>query len=150
MSRLRYSIVCWNFYARYWLILISSCSLKCNKTHKAESHCTGTKPSSNLVQPPAAVSEPPASSSSSRFEKLLQDPQIQYYLSHESLKVHLRAVYEILNNPQLSGEQTSDGRRSVALKKLRELRVGGIESNELVEEFVCRVLDLLDEDEMNS
>lgn len=45
----------------------------------------------------------------------------------------------------MSGEHSTEGRRAVALKKLRELRIGGREENELVEEFVGRVLYLLDE-----
>lgn len=122
--------------------------MKCFKTHKADSNCTGSKASSST---PKTDTEKPSTTpitlttSNSRFEILLQDPQIKYFLGHESLKIHLKAIFEIMNNPRLSGEQSSDGRRSVALKKLRELRAGGLEENELVEEFVCRVLDLLDE-----
>lgn len=81
------------------------------------------------------------------FERLLLDEGIRYYLKQESLRVHLRTIFEILNEPTISGQQSSEARRRVALKKLRELRMGGREENIFVEEFVNRVLELLNNDD---
>lgn len=91
--------------------------------------------------------DPEESSKNTVFERLLRDDGIRYYLKQESLRVHLRTISEILNDSKVSGEQSSEARRKVALKKLRELRMGGREENVLVEEFVERVLELLNDDD---
>lgn len=99
------------------------------------------------MQPPPATTDTPSATpdnSNAKFETLLADPQIQYFLKQESLRIHLKSIFDILENSRLSNEHSAEGRRAVALKKLRELRVGGREANELVEEFVLRVLELLD------
>jgi hypothetical protein len=76
---------------------------------------------------------------------LLRDEKLAYYLKFESLRLNLTAICNILQDPQLSGEESMEGRRDIALRKLRDLRVGGREANELVEEFATRLLELLDE-----
>lgn len=78
----------------------------------------------------------------SGYEKLINDDIIKSMLRYPALKVHLNTVYTLLTDSQVSGEMTDDGRRTVALKKLRELRKGGREENELVEDFVTRVLQI--------
>lgn len=128
----------------------NSCSVACSKAHKLK--CAGNDKST--AEPPKAAPTTSASDAlagtrfsdaptDSPFSKLLEDEQIAYYLRFDSLKVHLRSLCEILNDPKVSGEDTTEGRREVALHKLRELRVGGKESNELVEEFATRVVELL-------
>ena len=143
------------------------CSLVCFKVHKescqppqqqqepqreqqqsaASSEKTDQTPKAE--QSTIATAGPEDSGKNAVFERLLRDDGIKYYLKQESLRVHLRTISDILNDPKVSGEQSSEARRRVALKKLRELRMGGREENVLVEEFVERVLELLDDDDDN-
>ncbi|KAK9238806.1 hypothetical protein V1525DRAFT_357545 [Lipomyces kononenkoae] len=74
----------------------------------------------------------------------MNDEQIRVMLQSPTLQHHLVSVHEILNDPALSSETTAEGRYDVALKKFRELRAGGNESNIEVEEFVGRVLSVLE------
>lgn len=78
-----------------------------------------------------------------KFEDVLRDEQIQSMLKIKSLQFHLSTIMKILNDPQLTNESTTEGRREIANKKLCNLRIGGIEENELIEDFVSRVLTLL-------
>ena len=118
----------------------SSCTLECYKSHKPSCQPSDTNDQSQHV-PKQAQS---VIDDGSPFDRILEDPQIQYYLKFPSLKHHLSAIISILTDQQVSGEYTAEGRQYVALKKLRELRKGGREENELVEEFVLRVLELLE------
>lgn len=72
----------------------------------------------------------------------LQDGALRQMLKQRSLREHLGVVARILEDSSVSGEATADGRWAVALKKLREMRKGGREQNELVEDFVQRVVAL--------
>ncbi|KAJ8102451.1 hypothetical protein POJ06DRAFT_244676, partial [Lipomyces tetrasporus] len=74
----------------------------------------------------------------------MNDQVIKDMLRSPTLQHHLVSVHEILSYPAVSGETTIEGRHDVALKKFRELRAGGTEDNIEVEEFVGRVLDILE------
>lgn len=78
----------------------------------------------------------------SPFDKILQDETIQDYLKYPSLRMHLTTVAKLLRDPKFANEMTIEGRKDIALKKIRGLRVGGREENELVEEFINRFLEL--------
>ncbi|KAK9367555.1 hypothetical protein V1509DRAFT_626300 [Lipomyces kononenkoae] len=79
-----------------------------------------------------------------QYACLMNDELIRAMLQSPTLQHHLVSVHEILRDPALSGEPTAEGRYDVALKKFRELRAGGNESNIEVEEFVGRVLSILE------
>ncbi|ODV96223.1 hypothetical protein PACTADRAFT_49609 [Pachysolen tannophilus NRRL Y-2460] len=82
------------------------------------------------------------------FQKLLNDPKIKALLQEKTLRFHLTVLFKILNDPKiLSKEYDKENRLEIANKKLVNLRVKGIEENELVEEFCCRVIELLEEDD---
>lgn len=121
------------------------CSLVCFKSHKTEKPCSGKR---EITEPVKAVESqskvPETGLDSSKFDILLRDEKIMYFLRQDSLKIHLKTIFEILKNPTLSGEHSTEMRREVALKRLKELRIGGEEQNELVEEFASRVLELLE------
>lgn len=78
-----------------------------------------------------------------RFERVLQDEQIRTMLKIKSLQFHLSTILKILSDLQLTNEPTVDGRREIANKKLCNLRAGGVEENEVIEDFVLRVLVLM-------
>lgn len=89
----------------------------------------------------------PVADTGSRFERLLSDPAISAMLRLKPLQVHLAVLIKILLDPAVTNEATPSARMEVANMKLCELRMGGPEENELVEEFVGRVVHLLDTDE---
>ncbi len=76
--------------------------------------------------------------------KIVNDEKIRYYLQYPGLQFHLATIYRFLVDPQAAGEVTDEARRAIALKKLKELRIGGDEQNELIEEFCQRILELLE------
>ncbi|KAK9378360.1 uncharacterized protein V2V93DRAFT_376020 [Kockiozyma suomiensis] len=71
-------------------------------------------------------------------------------LKSKTLQHHLLTIQQFLVDPKLANEHTVEGRRVVALKKLRELRAGGVENNIEVEEFVLHVLDLMERNRAGS
>jgi zinc finger HIT domain-containing protein 3 len=120
--------------------IIEYCGIDCFKEHKET-----CQPVEQVQSKDKIVADQQIESSEQRtFDRILQDEQIKYYLRFDSLKYHLTGVYKLFTDPALSAEQTREGRKAVALKKLRNLRAGGTEENQLVEEFVVRVIELLD------
>ncbi|VVT46683.1 uncharacterized protein SAPINGB_P001335 [Magnusiomyces paraingens] len=79
-----------------------------------------------------------------RFEAVIRDEQIQALLRYDALRFHLKNLFSLQTDAKHAGENTAEGRRAVALRKLTELRVGGLEANELVEEFCERVMAILE------
>lgn len=125
------------------------CSLACFKTHKTE--CAGE---SAPEAPPVPQKEEEDASAEqdvvavdARYEAVARDPAIQALLRHDALRFHLRYLFSLLSDAAHAGEGSAEGRRAVALRKLTELRVGGLEANELVEEFCARAAALLEEQE---
>ena len=82
----------------------------------------------------------------SKFDKVINDSQIQSMLKYKSLQFHLSVILKIINDASITGESVLDDRKEIANLKLTNLRSGGLEQNELVEDFVERVLFLLNED----
>lgn len=82
----------------------------------------------------------------SKFDKLINDSQIQSMLKFKSLQFHLSVILKIINDASITGESVLENRKEIANLKLTNLRSGGLEQNELVEDFVERVLFLLNED----
>lgn len=83
--------------------------------------------------------------SASKFDKLINDSQIQSMLKFKSLQFHLSVILKIINDASITGESVLENRKEIANLKLTNLRSGGLEQNELVEDFVERVLFLLNE-----
>lgn len=79
------------------------------------------------------------------FEKVLQDGLIKKMLGYRALHFHLSVVMRIMKDTSFSGEGTEEARRELANMKLTALRSGGVEENELAEEFCSRVIELLQE-----
>ncbi|KAK7205194.1 hypothetical protein BZA70DRAFT_304827 [Myxozyma melibiosi] len=110
---------------------------------------TPATPDKPAPSSPATTVAPSPSSSTldprtQTFSTLLSDPTLQHMLASKSLQHHLVIINQFLTDPQFAGEHTAEGRRAVALKKLRELRAGGVESNSEVEEFVVYVLEMME------
>ncbi|KAK9475819.1 hypothetical protein V1514DRAFT_338868 [Lipomyces japonicus] len=119
-------------------MIFISCSLKCFKDEK---HAHAEEPA--VVQEKVAFEVGEAASlQAGPYDNILMDPMIQAMLRSRTLQHHLLSVRELYANQSASGEQTEEGRKDVALKKLRELRAGGVEDNIEVEEFVARFLEL--------
>ncbi|CAH2351779.1 protein Hit1p [[Candida] railenensis] len=128
------------------------CSLSCFKGEKhiqLDNESGKRQPTTTSTSEESAVSkendivEQSIDGNVARFEDVLRDEQIQSMLKIKSLQFHLSTILRILNDPQLTNESTMEGRREIANKKLCNLRIGGIEENELIEDFVSRVLTLL-------
>lgn len=72
--------------------------------------------------------------------KLMQSSEFQEYIASPVLQFHILTVLEIINNISLTNEYSKDGRFEIASRKLNNLRLGGVEENEYVEEFVSWLL----------
>lgn len=153
------------------------CSIKCFKQHKEEKPCSGSSvaksadlqrkdettttekkdllnvsDSSTLTNPLSdsstkGLDSAPLVEANPLFDQVLQDAQLSSLLQDKSLQFHLKNIFSLMSDPAHSGESTSEGRRAVALRKLTELRMGGLESNEIVEMFCSRVSELLKQKE---
>lgn len=117
------------------------CSLACFRPHKIT--CNDTTKSTNEKET-SNEGDPviQKSADDSPFAILLEDEIIKQQLQYSSLRLHLGTIARLLRDPEFAGEATIEGRKTIALKKLRNLRIGGNEENELVEEFVSRVIHL--------
>ena len=123
---------------------IAYCSLTC---YKSEIHTHDNLPTvtDTTSQPPQqqqqTTTTPPGDD---RFLKLLQDDQIKYLLNQPSLQFHLLSIIKILIDPTFTPKNSNiEQKLDIANLKLNDLRIGGIEQNELVEEFVQRCLELM-------
>ena len=79
------------------------------------------------------------------FEKIANDPIIRSLLKYKSLQTHLQILLKLLLDSLLTREPIFENRKEIVNMRLCDLRIGGPEENELVEEFVQRVLILHDE-----
>lgn len=79
------------------------------------------------------------------FEKIAQDPVVKSLLGYKLLQVHFAVLLRILSDSRITNEPLAENRKEIANLRLCELRVNGAHENELVEEFVQRVLYLTQE-----
>lgn len=77
----------------------------------------------------------------SKFQSMLADPQIQGLLREPSLQFHLHTLTSILHDTSVVNDNR-ENRLAIANMKLCDLRMGGIEENLLIEEFIARILSL--------
>ncbi|KAK9349734.1 hypothetical protein V1523DRAFT_356526, partial [Lipomyces doorenjongii] len=127
--------------------LLKYCSLKCYKdgSHTHEQSDAGRKAEGeNTAGTSVDQSGSAANPREKQYASLMNDQVIRDMLRSPTLQHHLVSIHDILSDPAQSGEHTAEGRHDVALKKFRELRAGGIEDNIEVEEFVGRVLHILE------
>ncbi|KAI5957412.1 HIT1 [Candida margitis] len=117
------------------------CSLACYKSesHKHDEVTTSKPPSIPLPSSVQQIGEP-----GSKFDKLLQDDKLQYLLKQPALQFHLLSILTILQDGFINN-LNQEQKLEVMNLKLNDLRKGGVEQNELVEEFVQRVLELEEE-----
>lgn len=80
------------------------------------------------------------------FTKIIEDDIIKQFLQEDTLQFHLSVLIKILHNHNniIEPKAVNDTRMVMNLKLLN-LRLGGIEENELVEEFVQRILFLINQ-----
>ncbi|GBL51561.1 hypothetical_protein [Candidozyma auris] len=119
------------------------CSLSCFKspTHTHEQIEEATK-KEVTTQKKESDTENEQSKSKSLHQKIAEDPIIQQLLRYKSLQVHIAVLLKILNDSSITNEPLAENRREIANMRLCNLRMGGSEENELVEEFVSRVIEL--------
>lgn len=79
------------------------------------------------------------------LNELVKNDVFQEYISSPVLQFHILTVLEILNDVSLTNEYSKDGRLEIASRKLNNLRSGGAEENEYVEEFITFLLDWMEE-----
>lgn len=118
------------------------CSLTCFKS-PSHSH-------DSLADEPKAIPEPEVAKkteekpekSNELFATIAKDPVIKHLLTYNSLQVHLAVILKLLNDSSITNEPLAENRKELANMRLCDLRMGGSEENELVEEFVSRVIEL--------
>ncbi|KAK6203460.1 protein required for growth at high temperature [Scheffersomyces amazonensis] len=135
---------------------IPYCSLICFKSESHQSNHKQTNQGNSISDKKNEIpislnqskhTEPEIVTDNSEFDEVLQDPIIQAMLQEKSLQFHLLTLIKLLKSPQelkLNNEiiSNNDNRLSIMNHKLNDLRVGGIEENSLVEEFIQRVLTI--------
>lgn len=122
--------------------LIVYCSLACYKNEELHSH--QNLDLKNITRSEPLPVEKNVNSIPNKFDKILNDPQILSMLNMKSLQFHLLTLIKIMSDPSITNEPTMENRRDVAKLKLADLRKGGKEENELVEEFIERFLLLIE------
>lgn len=126
------------------------CSLACFKsllhTHsEASPSVTGAEETKATVE--EEVGKPAGEEAGSReelFARIAEDPVVQSLLKYKALQVHLSVLVKLVSDSLITKEPLAENRREIANLRLCELRIGGSEENELVEEFVSRVLHLME------
>lgn len=119
------------------------CSVVCYKEHKLSCLAIENKNSESTQPLLETISPEVEANQFSKFERILQDETVQGLLRCEGIEQHLRLIIKILEDPVTSGEHSQEGRRLVALKKIRELRKGGREANAAIEDLATKVIELL-------
>lgn len=119
---------------------VTYCSLTC---FKSPSHSHESQAEETRSEKPVVASAPAESPSTvSINQKIAEDPVINQLLKYKSLQVHLAVIVKLLNDSSITNEPLAENRREIANMRLCDLRMGGAEENELVEEFVTRIIEL--------
>lgn len=127
--------------------LIPYCSLLCFKSenHKHEESESNDEPEVKNSKPTDTVSlQNSESSIDLKWVTAFKDPIIRSMLRSDALQIHLVTIMKILKEPQFTNSTNLEETKEVALLKLTNLRhPNGIEANEIVEEFINRLLLLI-------
>lgn len=127
------------------------CSISCYKSpiHSHENipiESPASKTKTKTLESKISIPESNDNDKDDKYFKLLKDEKIQYLLNQSSLQIHLLTIIKILNDSSFTLKNlTIEQKLDIANLKLNDLRNGGIEENELIEEFIQRVLLLLNE-----
>lgn len=149
MSKLGLCGICRERQANYKCpkCLVVYCSIVCFKQHQ---QLAAASPPVNDLEPQGISAEPSAimesteiveDPQSTKFQTMLADPQIQALLREPSLQFHLHTLTSILRDTSVVNDNR-ENRLAIANMKLCDLRMGGIEENILIEEFIARLLSL--------
>lgn len=128
---------------------VEYCSLPCFK-NPLHNHSEPTEESNPTAKQEAleelGQSQKPAEETTRDeiFARIAQDPVIQSLLKYKALQVHLSVLVKLVSDSLITKEPLAENRREIANLRLCELRIGGSEENELVEEFVDRFLHLME------
>ncbi|PVH15293.1 uncharacterized protein CXQ87_003131 [Candidozyma duobushaemuli] len=118
---------------------VKYCSLVC---FKSPLHSHDIVEETAAPQRPEKSGEPVEDEEPSINQKIANDPVIQSLLKYKSLQVHIAVIIKLLTDSSITNEPLAENRREIANMRLCDLRMGGAEENELVEEFVSRVIEL--------
>ncbi|CUM65988.1 uncharacterized protein PRCAT00003642001 [Priceomyces carsonii] len=128
------------------------CSIDCFKNVAVHNHENlldekekKTEPDRNAPQTNSDDSA--AQQDGSKFLRIILDSELRRMLQYDSLQFHLLTLMKIINDISVTNEPSSENRKEIANMKLCDLRSGGLEANQLVEEFVQRFLYLYDSDD---
>lgn len=127
--------------------LIPYCSLSC---FKSENHvhleviesqpnktALASSPDDTSLQNSTAAIDP-------KWLKAFNDPILRAMLKSDALQIHLVTILKMLKEPLFTNSSNPEEVKEVALLKLNNLRQpNGIEANEIVEEFIQRLLELV-------
>lgn len=113
---------------------IRYCSLVCFKSEK-HNHDDNIPPEKNELTKDKVETN--------KWEVLANDSVIRSMLKYKSLQFHLSVIQKIISDVSVTGESEEEARKEIANMKLTELRKGGSEENELVEDFVQAILQHL-------
>lgn len=123
---------------------VKYCSLTCFKSpahsHDSVETAPTSRESGETEEPVQAPPQP--ADELSVYQKIANDPIIQQLLKYKSLQVHIAVIIKLLTDSSITNEPLAENRREIANMRLCDLRIGGQEENELVEEFVGRVIEL--------
>ncbi|KAK6464159.1 protein required for growth at high temperature [Scheffersomyces coipomensis] len=141
--------------------MIPYCSLLC---FKDETHVVNHKESlsidstashdNNGIIPQIGIDDKTTDSqvpSNIKFDQIINDPIIRSMLQEKSLQFHLLTLIKVMKSPQelkLNNEivNNRDNRLSIMNSKLNDLRIGGLEENLMIEEFIHRVLTIYNQE----
>lgn len=118
---------------------VKYCSLVC---FKSPSHSHDVVEDTAASQSSEKSGEPVKDDEPTINQKIANDPVIQSLLKYKSLQVHIAVIIKLLTDSSITNEPLAENRREIANMRLCDLRMGGAEENELVEEFVSRVIEL--------
>lgn len=118
---------------------VKYCSLVC---FKSPSHSHDVVEETTAPQGYEKSGEPVKDDEPTINQKIANDPVIQSLLKYKSLQVHIAVIIKLLTDSSITNEPLAENRREIANMRLCDLRMGGAEENELVEEFVSRVIEL--------
>lgn len=123
---------------------IEYCSLACFKSPLHIHSEVTIAPTPVVEEKPLEEQKPEERSQDELFARIAQDSIIQSLLKYKALQVHLSVLVKLVSDSLLTKEPLAENRREIANMRLCELRMGGSEENELVEEFVNRILYLME------
>lgn len=88
--------------------------------------------------------EEPTTIKDPMLQELVNDRKFKEYIASPVLQYHILTILEILDNVSLTNEYSKDGRLEIASRKLNNLRYGGMEENQFVNEFISWLINWME------